>query len=119
MPERDWAEVVRGLRAKADSTTYPAEAQALRARADELAAKYGVVEGDDLDVQLEALQAEWDAWEARQLQLIEQERSRFEAHMAGQRAMADQIRAARRAGPQTWWGSTSATSGSWVVTVNF
>lgn len=37
----DRQKVIRQLRAKADSTTFPAEAQALREKANKLEAKYG------------------------------------------------------------------------------
>lgn len=36
MTGRNWRHIVSQLRAKADSTTFPTEAHALRARADEL-----------------------------------------------------------------------------------
>lgn len=44
MSERDWPEIVRRLRAKAESTQFPEEGAALSARADHLASKYGVNE---------------------------------------------------------------------------
>lgn len=44
MPDRNWPEIVRRLRAKAASTQFPEEGAALSARADHLASKYGVNE---------------------------------------------------------------------------
>jgi hypothetical protein len=42
----DKHKIIRQLRVKADSTTFPAEAQALRDRANKLEAKYGAKEPD-------------------------------------------------------------------------
>ncbi len=114
MSERDWPEIVRRLRAKAASTQFPEEREALAARADALAAKYCTAEPARPRGPMDFSPEERAAFEEEQERLIEewmaQEQQRFQQWAAHQRVWQ---------GRPVTGTSTQTTADGFVVTITF